>query len=126
MTVPINTVAGVPGTLNLQLFRDRNFSRTILFTDLATGLPLNFTGWTGQAQISSALPPGNLLGAFQVTVFGSQGTVQLTMTAPATLALDLEAGTTAYWDLVLIDPSGNLWPYLAGKVTMDETVTRTS
>lgn len=128
MTVTKNTVAGVPAILNLQLFRDRSFSRTILFTDSVTGLPLDFTNWTGQAQIQENLPPlsANLLGAFLVTLGGSQGSVKLTMTPAATLALNLEAGTSAYWDLVLIDPDGNLWPYLAGKVAISETVTRIS
>lgn len=131
MAKTINTVAGEPGTLNLHLFRDRDYQKTILFTDKQTGNPLDLAGWTGKAEIRSKKicdcapdPCTCVLETFTVNVFGSEGKVVLALTDTETLALALDTGEEAYWDLVLTDGSGNRWPYLEGSVVIHETVTR--
>ena len=130
MSKTINITAGIPGILNLQIYRDRDFSWTILFSDKLTGNPLDLNGWTGKAEIRSgkdhpvAPAPDNLLETFTVNVFGDQGMVVLTLTDVETAAIDLEPGEVAFWALVLTDGSGNRWPYLEGQIDIFETVTR--
>lgn len=120
----INMKLGDPGTLNLSLHRDRDFQETILFTDKETGNPLNFSGWTGKAQIKDGKVSGTLLEEFAVNIFGDQGKVVITLTDTETLAIALGPGEEAFWDLALTDGSGVRRPYLEGKVLMCETVTR--
>lgn len=126
----INVIAGVPGGLNLDLYRDRDFSLTVQLFDRTTGNTLTITGWTGEAQIRSskehpvAPAPDNLIGDFVVNVFESLGKVVISMTDTVVNALDFDPGEEAFWDLILIDDSGKRWPYLEGKVSMHETVTR--
>lgn len=124
MTKIIKTVEGEPGVLNLYLFRDRHFQKTILFKDQHTQEAINLSGYTGKAQIRTTKNSGTLLEEFAVAILGAEGKVVLSLTDAEVTAMNLNPGTSAYWDLVLTDSVNKRLPYLAGTVSMEETVTR--
>jgi hypothetical protein len=87
------------------------------------GLPVTITGWTGKAQIRSA--PGIPAVLYEwsatngnITVSGSS--VTLRVAAADSAAWDW---TSAFYDLILTDLSGNVYRIAEGNVQVDPAIT---
>ena len=108
-----------PAILNLTIYRDRDFSKTLYFKSL--GVAMDLTGYTGKAEIRENKDDANLIVALQVTIDPLIGSIVISLTDTQTILLPV--GVLA-WDLVLTDPHGSRQNYIEGQVDVVSTVTR--
>lgn len=118
-----------PGSYNLVTTRGDTFRKTFTFYDNAgddtPGDPINFTGFTGAAQIRST-EDGTLVATLSVTIVDqttNPGRVDVLGASSETAKLD---GLQFVWDLQLTNGSGEVFTYLKGKVLNTLDVTRAS
>lgn len=95
--------------------------------DADTGLPADWTGWSGRMQIRADYG-GTLLATLKTSgtrdgdlVFGDDG--NLTATLPAAFTAALPETRSAVFDLELIDPAAKPYRVLEGKVRTTPEVT---
>ena len=108
-----------PAKLDLTIYRDRDFSKTLYFK--TQGATLDLTDYTAKAEIRGGKDQPNLIVAFQVTITPLIGSIVLSLTDTQTILLKDD---TAYWDLVLTDPHGARQNFVEGTVNVIGTVTR--
>jgi len=107
-----------PGVYNISLQRRADYSITLQFKD-STETPINLTGWTVAAQ---AWNQGRTTkyADFTVTYTNrSTGTVAISLTDTQTATFPNEA----YYDVLLINPSGLQEYYLEGVIYVSEGYT---
>lgn len=117
-----------PGSYNLVMTRGDTYRKTFTFYDNAgddtPGDPIDFTGYSGAAQIR-ATEDGALVATLSVTIPDqgvSPGRVDVLGASSETAKLD---GLQFVWDLQLTNSSGEVFTYLKGKVLNTLDVTRT-
>ena len=108
-----------PATLDLTIYRDRDFTKTLYFK--SQGEALDLTSYTGKAEIRGGKDAPGLIVAFQVAIDHLIGSVVLSLTDTQTILL---TDDTAFWDLVLTDPHGKRQNFVEGQVNVLGTVTR--
>lgn len=96
-----------------------------VYEDSALTTPRDITGWTAAAQVRTA-PRGRLLATLTVAV--EQFAVRVSATGAQTTAwMHTWPGMRGYWDIVLTDPDGNLYPPLvAGTAQLVPHITVTT
>jgi hypothetical protein len=110
-----------PASLDLTIYRDRDFSKTLYFK--TQGEAMDLTGYTGKAEIRIGQDTDALIVAFHVDITPLIGSIVLSLTDTQTILLKDD---TAYWDLVLTDPHGLRQSFVEGMVIVKGTVTRDS
>jgi hypothetical protein len=110
----------IPATLNLTIYRDRDFSKTLYFKT-SLGEIMDLTGYTGKAEIRENKDAAALTVAFQVTIAPLLGSVVLSLADTQTMLLP---DGISVWDLVLTDPHGSRQNFIEGVITVLGTVTR--
>lgn len=110
----------IPGDYSLTLFRGRAETwRAQLFQDAAATLPVDLSGCTPSAGIST--PDGKIELACAVVVEGAidatDGWVEIAITAPQSADL---TGTLYSWTLGITDSQGDWNPCLKGPVNVQK------
>ncbi len=107
-----------PGTYDITLQRRADYSVTLQFKD-STNTPIDLTGWTAAAQA------WNEHRTTKYADFTVSYTNRLTGTIALSLTYDQTATfpTTAYYDLLLTNPSGLKEYYLEGAIYVSEGYT---
>ena len=104
-----------PGTYNISLQRRADYYVTLQFKD-STGAAVNLTGWTVEAEMWNKLRTTKYVD-FTITYTNRvTGTISIALTDTETTTLP----TKAYYDVLLINPSGLREYYLEGDVTVYE------
>lgn len=99
-------MAITPATYNIRPQRRADFPLAVTFKDSA-GVAINLTGWTVVAQVWDKCRTSKI-GDFTVTVTSAvNGQVDLKLPHTVTAVLPAEA----YYDVMLINPSGSLREY---------------
>lgn len=107
-----------PGTYDIALQRRADYSVTLQFKD-STNTPIDLTGWTAAAQAWNE---------YRTTKY-ADFTVSYTNRLTGTIALSLTDDqtatfpTTAYYDVLLTNPSGLKEYYLEGAIYVSEGYT---
>lgn len=107
-----------PGQYNISLQRRADYSITLQFKD-STGAPINLTGWTVEAE---AWDRGRITkyADFAITYTDRvTGTIAIALTDEQTTTFPNEA----YYDVLLINPSGLREYYLEGTIYVSEGYT---
>lgn len=120
-----NIADSTGGRLHLRMIRGNSFTRTLRFTDRATGAPLTLPTATWRAQVRRTAESATPLAEFSVD--GSQaanGVVVLNMTDQQAELLAVQCAT-AVWSLQVDDgtPLGRI-TWLMGSVMVIEDPTR--
>ena len=104
-----------PGQYNISLQRRADYSITLQFKD-STAAAINLTGWTVEAEVWNKQRTTKYVD-FTVTYTNRvTGTIGIALTDTETTALP----TKAYYDVLLINPSGLREYYLEGDITVYE------
>jgi hypothetical protein len=104
-----------PGTYNISLQRRADYYVTLQFKD-STGAAINLTDWSVEAEIWNK-PRTIKYVDFTITYTNRvTGTISIALTDTETTALP----TKAYYDVLLINPSGLREYYLEGDVNVCE------
>ena len=104
-----------PGTYNIPVQRRADYYLTLQFKD-STGTPINLTGWSVEAEIWNK-PRTTKYADFRITYTNrSTGTISIALTDTETTTLP----SKAYYDVLLINPSGLREYYLEGSVNVYE------
>jgi len=115
-----------PTVQNLILFRNADYGETFYFSE--SGVPLDFTGWTGAAEARKyGGEPGTAELTFTVDMSVGGGGVELTATYENIAAMtdSPEVGTPAEfeWDLRLTAPGGDKEVWMRGICYVNDGVT---
>lgn len=89
------------------------------------GVPVDWTGWTGQWQIRSTHASNAVILSGDESAgleFGTDG--RFTLRAPATATAALTAPQTGVIDVRLVDPDGAVFRQVEGSVFVSPAVTR--
>lgn len=118
----------VPVKITRTLYRGDSRTWTHVFTDTATGDPIDITGWTFTAQFRPDLDRGTVVCASVCTVVdGPNGIVTEVLSSTEADKLPGQTSPTVkpvvYWDLQSIDTDSNTqtWKFAACKVMGDST-----
>ena len=107
-----------PGQYNISLQRRADYSITLQFKD-STGAAINLTSWTVAAQVWN-LDRSTKYADFTVTYTNlATGTIAIALTDEQTALFPNEA----YYDVLLINPSGLREYYLEGIIYVSEGYT---
>lgn len=107
-----------PGIYNIPIQRRADYYVTLQFKD-STGVAINLTGWTADAEMWNKQRTTKYVD-FTVTYTNlAAGTISLALTDTQTTTLP----TKAYYDVLLINPSGLREYYLEGSVDVYEGYT---
>ena len=111
-------MAIAPGTYNISLQRRADYSITLQFKD-SSNTAINLTGWTVEAQVWNQ-GRSTKYADFAVTYTNrATGTVAIALTDTQTTLFPDEA----YYDVLLINPSGLKEYYLEGIIYVSEGYT---
>ena len=110
-----------PATLDLTVYRDRDFSRTFYIKQYIGGPAMDLTGYSAKAEIRSGKDTDELIVGFLVVVDPLIGSITISLEDNQTILL---VNTVAFWDLVLTDTYGLRQNYIEGMVNVLGTVTR--
>ena len=104
-----------PGTYNISLQRRADYYVTLQFKD-SVGVPIDLTGWTAEVEIWNKQRTTKYVD-FTITYTNRvTGTISIALTDTETTTLP----SKAYYDVLLINPSGLREYYLEGDVTVYE------
>lgn len=114
-----------PGIYTFTVYQGATFNPLITWKD-QTNTPVNLTGYTARMMMRTAvnapLPFVTLTTENGgITLGGMAGTIALLITATTTTSITPTAG---FYDLELIDGSGNVTRLLQGNVIISQEVTR--
>jgi hypothetical protein len=120
------------GTYNLQIYQGATYTRTFVWnsgtccgqgTVGSTPSPVDLTGYTVAMQIRPfpGAPVVYYDASPDITLGGVDGTIALSIPAPATVTFTWVTGS---YDLILTDTSGNATPLLTGNVDITTAVTQ--
>lgn len=114
------------GKYNFKLEQGVDFERDFVRKVKATGLPVNYTGFTGRMQIRSDVADKKVWLELTtenggLVIAGAVGKVTVKITNAQASALKLEK---AVYDIELISGSGVVTRFLQGRITIDPETTR--
>jgi hypothetical protein len=104
-----------PGQYNISLQRRADYYVTLQFKDSA-GAPIDLTGWTAEAEIWNKTRTTKYADFTITYTDRATGTISISLTDTETTALP----SKAYYDVLLINPSGLREYYLEGSVNVYE------
>lgn len=124
--------ADSPGALNLTASQGEDFSKTIVIQTCSawnptytactgTTTPMNLTGYTFRAQVRQNYTDAAAFSTFSTSTTPLIGTVTLRLNRSKTDAL---ANKSAFWDLAMTAPSGDISYLLRGTFTVKYSATR--
>lgn len=114
------------GKYNFKLEQGVDFERAFTRKVKSTGLPVNYTGFTGRMQVRSDHADKKVWLELTtanggMVIDGAAGKVTITMTNAQTSALKLDK---AIYDIELISGVGKVMRFLEGQITIKPEATR--